>query len=147
MAKKIKIEKPKGKLGILMPGLGAVATTAIAGVIAVNKGLGLPIGSLSQMGRMRVGKRTENKQPFIKDVIELQSLKNVVFGGWDIFEDNVYESAKHAGVLEESLLKKIKPQLEKIKPMKAVLIMSTSKDLMASTLKKVKPKWNLLRPL
>lgn len=120
MSKKIEIKKPKGKLGILMPGLGAVATTAIAGVIAVNKGLGLPIGSLTQMGRMRVGKRTENKQPFIKDVIELQPLKNVVFGGWDIFEDNVYEAAKHAGVLEESLLKKIKPQLEKIKPMKAV---------------------------
>ena len=80
MSKKIEIKKPKGKLGILMPGLGAVARTAIAGVIAVNKGLGLPIGSLTQMGRMRVGKRTENKQPFIKDVIELQPLKNVVVG-------------------------------------------------------------------
>lgn len=147
MAKKIKIEKPKGKLGILMPGLGAVATTAIAGVIAVNKGLGLPIGSLSQMGRMRVGKRTENKQPFIKDVIELQSLKNVVFGGWDIFEDNVYESAKHAGVLEESLLKKIKPQLEKIKPMKAVFDHEYVKRLDGKYFKKGKTKMELAEAL
>ena len=111
MAKKIKIEKAKGKLGILMPGLGAVATTTIAGVIAVNKGLEKPIGSLTQMGRMRIGKRTENHQPFIKDVIGLHPIKNVVFGGWDVFEDNVYESAIHAKVLEESLLKKLKPQI------------------------------------
>lgn len=147
MAKKIKIEKPKGKLGILMPGLGAVATTTIAGVIAVNKGLGLPIGSLTQMGRMRIGKRTENKQPFIKDVIELQALKNVVFGGWDIFEDNVYESAKHAGVLEESLLKKIKPQLEKIKPMKAVFDHEYVKRLDGKYFKKGKTKMELAEAL
>ena len=147
MSKKIEIKKPKGKLGILMPGLGAVATTAIAGVIAVNKGLGLPIGSLTQMGRMRVGKRTENKQPFIKDVIELQPLKNVVFGGWDIFEDNVYEAAKHAGVLEESLLKKIKPQLEKIKPMKAVFDHEYVKRLSGKYYKKGKTKMELAEAL
>ncbi|MBP6447863.1 MAG: inositol-3-phosphate synthase [Saprospiraceae bacterium] len=147
MSKKIEIKKPKGKLGILMPGLGAVATTAIAGVMAVNKGLGLPIGSLTQMGRMRVGKRTENKQPFIKDVIELQPLKNVVFGGWDIFEDNVYEAAKHAGVLEESLLKKIKPQLEKIKPMKAVFDHEYVKRLDGKYYKKGKTKMELAEAL
>ncbi|MBK7633760.1 MAG: inositol-3-phosphate synthase [Saprospiraceae bacterium] len=147
MSKKIEIKKPKGKLGILMPGLGAVATTAIAGVIAVNKGLGLPIGSLTQMGRMRVGKRTENKQPFIKDVIELQPLKNVVFGGWDIFEDNVYDAAKHAGVLEESLLKKIKPQLEKIKPMKAVFDHEYVKRLDGKYYKKGKTKMELAEAL
>lgn len=147
MSKKIEIKKPKGKLGILMPGLGAVATTAIAGVIAVNKGLGLPIGSLTQMGRMRVGKRTENKQPFIKDVIELQPLKNVVFGGWDIFEDNVYEAAKHAGVLEESLLKKIKPQLEKIKPMKAVFDHEYVKRLDGKYYKNGKTKMELAEAL
>ncbi|MBK8517365.1 MAG: inositol-3-phosphate synthase [Saprospiraceae bacterium] len=143
MTKKIKIEKPKGKLGILMPGLGAVATTTIAGVHAVNKGLGLPIGSLTQMGRMRIGKRTENNQPFIKDVIALQPLKNVVFGGWDIFEDNVYESAIHAKVLEESLLKKIKPQLEQIKPMKAVFDHEYVKRLNGKYIKKAKTKMEL----
>ena len=120
MSNKINVENPTGKLGILIPGMGAVGTTTIAGVIAVNKGLALPIGSLTQMGRMRIGKRTENKQPFIKDVIGLHSLQDVVFGGWDLFEDNVYESAMHAKVLEESLLYKLKEDLEQIKPMKAV---------------------------
>lgn len=147
MLKKTKIEKPKGKLGILLPGLGAVATTTIAGVIAVNKGLSLPIGSLTQMGRMRIGKRTENKQPLIKDVIPLQSIKNVVFGGWDVFNDNVYESAIHAKVLEESLLKKIKPQLESIKPMKAVFDNNYVKRLDGKHIKKGATKMDLANAL
>lgn len=147
MAKKMKVEKPKGKLGILMPGMGAVATTTIAGVFAVNKGISLPIGSLTQMGRMRIGKRTENKQPFIKDVIGLQSLKNVVFGGWDVFDDNVYESAMHAKVLDETLLKKLKPQLEQIKPMKAVFDHEYVKRLDGKYIKKGKTKMELANAL
>lgn len=147
MTKKIKVEKPKGKLGILLPGMGAVATTFIAGVIAVNKGLELPIGSLTQMGRFRVGKRTANNQPFIKDIVPLQNLKNVVFGGWDIFEDDVFESAVHAKVLDQTLLDKIKPQLKKIKPMKAVFDHEYVKRLDGKNIKKGKSKMELAKAL
>lgn len=120
MAKEMKAKKPEGKLGILLPGLGAVATTIIAGVEAVNAGLSQPIGSLTQMGRMRLGKRDTNNQPFMKDVVPLQPLSDVVFGGWDVYEDNVYEAAVNAAVLEKDLLLQLKPALEKIKPMAAV---------------------------
>jgi myo-inositol-1-phosphate synthase len=114
------IASADGKLGILLPGMGAVATTLIAGVYAVNKGISKPIGSTSQMGTIRIGKRTENNTPLIKDFIPLADLNQVAFGGWDVFEENVYESAKHAGVLDRYLLEQLKPELEAIKPMKAV---------------------------
>ncbi len=114
------IASADGKLGILLPGLGAVATTLIAGVYAVNKGISKPIGSTSQMGTIRIGKRTEDNTPLIKDFIPLADLNKVAFGGWDIFEDNVYESATNAGVLDKDLLTQLKPELEAIKPMKAV---------------------------
>jgi len=109
-----------GKLGILLVGLGAVSTTTIAGVMAIRKGLAKPIGSLTQMGTIRLGKRTDNKSPLIRDFVPLTGLDNIVFGGWDIFEDNCYEAAKHAGVLEEKLLDQIKDELAAIKPMSAV---------------------------
>jgi len=114
------IASADGKLGILLPGMGAVATTLIAGVLAVNKGISKPIGSTSQMGTIRIGKRTEDNTPLIKDFIPLADLQKVEFGGWDLFEENVYESAKHAGVLDRYLLEQLKPELEVIKPMKAV---------------------------
>jgi len=117
---KPEITSAEGKLGILLPGMGAVATTLIAGVHAVNKGISKPIGSTSQMGTLRVGKRTENNTPLIKDFIPLADLGKVEFGGWDLFSENVYESAKHAGVLDRYLLEQLKPELEKIQPMKAV---------------------------
>ena len=115
-----KIASAKGKLGILMPGMGAVSTTFMAGVMAVKKGLGQPVGSLTQLGTIRLGKRTDNRTPKISEFVPLASIDQLVFGGWDIFEDNAYEAAAHAAVLEPSLLKKVKPQLQKIKPMKAV---------------------------
>jgi myo-inositol-1-phosphate synthase len=115
-----KVAPAKGKLGIMVVGLGAVATTMIAGVEAVRQGLAKPVGSLTQMGRIRLGKRTENKSPLIKDFVPLADLNDVVFTGWDIFEDNVYESAAHAQVLDEKTLVKLKPYLEKIKPLAAV---------------------------
>ena len=120
MEKNKQIAPATGKLGILTPGLGAVATTFIAGVIAARKGIGQPIGSLTQMGRIRVGKRTEHRQPLIKEFVPLSSLDQVVFGGWDIFEDNVYEAASNAKVLDQQMLDKLKPELEQIKPMSAV---------------------------
>ncbi len=115
-----KVKPATGKLGILTPGMGAVASTFMAGVIAVNKGLAKPIGSVSQMGDIRLGKRTDNRNPLIKDFVPLTKLTDIVFGGWDIFEDNMYESAIHAKVLDKNLLDQIRPELEAIKPMKAV---------------------------
>ncbi len=120
MKKPIEIAPATGKLGVMCVGLGAVATTFIAGVLAVRKGLASPIGSMTQMGTIRLGKRTDGRSPLVKDFVPLADLNDIVFGGWDIFEDNCYESAKHAGVLESSLLDQIKPELEAIKPWKAV---------------------------
>ena len=91
---------PTGKLGILLVGMGAVSTTTIAGVLAIRSGLAKPIGSLTQMGTVRLGKRTEGRSPQIKDFVPLAGLDDLVFGGWDIFEDNAYEAAKTAGVLD-----------------------------------------------
>jgi len=105
---------------VLLVGLGAVSTTTIAGVLAVRRGLAKPIGSLAQMGTVRLGKRTEGRSPRIRDFVPLTALDDVVFGGWDIFEDNCYEAARTAGVLEASLLEQIRPELEAIAPMPAV---------------------------
>src|SRR6187399_3622071 len=97
----VDIAPAEGKLGILLVGLGAVSTTTIAGVMAIRKGIAKPIGSLTQMGTIRLGKRTEANSPRIKDFVPLASLDDVVFTGWDLFEDNCYEAAKTAGVLEK----------------------------------------------
>src|ERR1041384_1738230 len=94
------IEKAEGKLGILIPGLGAVATTLIAGVEAVKKNLAQPVGSLNKMGNIRLGKRTENRYPAIKDFVPLANLNDIVFGGWDVYSDNVFEAAMKAKVIE-----------------------------------------------
>ena len=115
-----KIKEPKGKLGILLPGMGAVATTFIAGVESLRRGLHEPVGTLTQMGTIRLGKRTENRSPLIKDFIPLAELNDIEFAGWDIFKDNVYESAINAGVLRKEHLDPIKEFLETIKPMSAV---------------------------
>jgi myo-inositol-1-phosphate synthase len=114
------IAPAKGKLGVMIPGMGAVATTFVAGVEAVRKGIAEPIGSLTQMGTIRLGKRTEGKSPKINEFVPLAKLSDMVFGGWDIFEDNMYDAATKAGVLDYRLLEKIKPFLKGIKPMKAV---------------------------
>lgn len=116
----LKIAAAKGNLGVLLPGMGAVSTTFMAGVEAVRRGLGEPVGSLTQLGTIRLGKRTDNRVPKIQDFVPLAGLKQLVFGGWDIFEDNAYESARNAQVLSPDLLLKLKPALEKITPMKAV---------------------------
>ncbi|MBC7361496.1 MAG: inositol-3-phosphate synthase [Candidatus Aminicenantes bacterium] len=120
MKDKIEIKKPQGKLGVMIPGLGAVATTFIAGVLLIRKGLGRPFGSLTQMGTIRLGKRTEKRVPKIKDFVELAELDDLVFTGWDIFPDNAYEAAVKAGVLRKEHLDPIKEELEKIKPLPAV---------------------------
>src|SRR3954469_5823718 len=114
------IEKAEGKLGVLLPGLGAVATTLIAGVEAVKKGLAQPVGSLTQMGNIRLGKRTENRYPKIKDFVPLADLDDIVFGGWDVYSDNVFQAAMKAKVLEPMTLHAVRAELEAIQPMKAV---------------------------
>jgi myo-inositol-1-phosphate synthase len=116
----VRIAPADGKLGVLIPGLGAVSTTFIAGVEAVKRGLGEPIGSLTQLATVRLGKRTEGRAPKIKDFVPLASLEDLEFCGWDIFEDNAYESARNAAVLDPALLEKIREPLEKIHPMEAV---------------------------
>src|SRR5579871_6288168 len=114
------IKPAKGKLGIMIPGMGAVATTFVAGVEAVRKGLAKPIGSLTQMGTIRLGKRTDSRSPKIKEFVPLAPLNDLVFTGWDIFEDDMYAAASKAGVLDKTLLDQIKPFLQSVKPRKAV---------------------------
>jgi myo-inositol-1-phosphate synthase len=141
--KPVDIQPAKGKLGILLVGLGAVSTTVIAGVLAIRKNLAQPIGSLTQMGTLRLGKRTEGRSPKISDVLPIASLDDVVFGGWDLFEDNCYEAAKTAGVLEASLLDQIRPDLEALTPWPAVFDRKYVKRLDGPNVKKGRNKRDL----
>ena len=120
MKNPVEIAPAQGKLGVLLVGLGAVSTTFIAGVLAIRRGLAAPIGSLTQMGTIRLGKRTEDRSPRIGDFVPLASLDDLVFGAWDIFEENCYEAACTAGVLERPALEQIRPELEAIRPWPAV---------------------------
>src|ERR1022692_3289537 len=141
------IQAPKGKLGIMIPGMGAVATTFVAGVEAVRKGIAKPIGSLTQMGTIRLGKRTDARSPKIKEFLPLAGLDDLVFTGWDIFEDDMYTAAKKAGVLERDLLDQIKPFLSAIKPRKAVFDHNYVKKIDGPNIKKGKNKMDLAEQL
>ena len=145
--KGVHIEEPRGKLGVLIPGLGAVGTTFIAGVEAIAQNHCFPYGSLTQMGTVRLGKRTENRIPKIKDFVPLARLEDLAIGGWDIFEDNGYEAAKNAGVLKDSDLVKVKDRLESIKPMKAVFDQKYVKKLSGTWVKQGKTKMDLAQQL
>jgi myo-inositol-1-phosphate synthase len=134
----------KGKLGILIPGMGAVATTFVAGVEAVRKGISSPIGSVTQMGTIRLGKRTDGRSPKVKDFVPLAELNDLVFTGWDIFEDDMYAAAGKAGVLDRSLLGQVKPFLSSIKPHKAVFDKNYVKKLDGPNVKKGKNKKELV---
>ena len=147
VAKGAEIAPAKGKLGVLLVGLGAVSTTFIAGVEAIKAGIAEPIGSLTQMGTIRLGKRTDNRVPLIKDFLPLANLKDLVFGAWDIFPDSAYEAAVNAGVLETSLLAKVKTPLQKIKPMKAVFEQNYVKRLHGDNVKTGKNKMELAEKL
>ena len=145
--RKIEIKPAGGKLGVLTPGMGAVATTFIAGVMAARKELALPIGSLTQMGTIRLGKRTEARNPHIKEFVPLADLDKLVFGGWDVYEDNVYEAALEAKVLERGLVEALKPELERIKPMKAVFDKSYVRNLDGTNVKTGATKMELAEQL
>ena len=141
------MQPAKGKLGVMIVGMGAVATTFVAGVEAIRKGLSAPIGSLTQMGTIRLGKRTDKRAPKIKDFVPLAELDDLVFTGWDIFEDDMYTAASKAGVLDQNLLNKIKPFLSKIKPQKAVFDQNYVKRLDGPNVKKGKNKMDLAEQL
>ena len=116
----VQIAPAEGKLGVLIPGIGAVSTTFMAGVEAIRRGLAKPVGSLTQMATIRLGKRTDARSPYVRDFVPLAGLDDLVFGGWDIFEDTAYEAAMHAKVLDERLLEQVKEPLSAIRPMPAV---------------------------
>jgi myo-inositol-1-phosphate synthase len=137
------IREAKGKLGVLLPGMGAVGTTFIAGCLLARRGLAPPVGSLTQMGTIRLGKRTDNKAPLIRDFVSLASLDDLVFGGWDLFPDNAYEAARTAEVLSTEHLSLIKEELEQIKPMPAVFFPEYVKRLRGENVKTQKSKWEL----
>ncbi|HEV2705265.1 MAG TPA: inositol-3-phosphate synthase [Pyrinomonadaceae bacterium] len=145
--KNAEIAPAKGKLGVLLVGLGAVSTTFIAGVEAIKQGLAEPIGSLTQMGTIRLGKRTDNRVPLIKEFVPLADLNDIVFGAWDIFPDSAYEAAMHAGVLEKELLAQLKTPLQKIKPMAAVFDQHYVKRLSGTNVKQGKTKMELAEQL
>jgi len=137
------IPPAEGKLGILLPGMGAVATTFIAGVEAIRQGLSRPIGSLTQMGTVRLGKRTDNRSPRIGEFVPLASLDQLEFAGWDVYRDNAYEAARKAGVLHNEHLAAVKPFLERIKPWPAVFDSVYVKKLSGENVKKGKSKRDL----
>ena len=145
--KAVHIAEPKGKLGVLIPGMGAVATTFMAGVEAIRRRLARPIGSLTQMGTIRLGKRTDKHSPAIKDFVPLAELDDLVFGGWDLFTDNSYEAALKAGVLERTLLEQVRDFLTEIRPMPAVFEQRFVKLLHGENVKKGKNKMDLAEQL
>jgi myo-inositol-1-phosphate synthase len=145
--KKFEIANPEGKLAVLLPGLGAVSTTFIAGVQAIRKGLAKPIGSLTQMGTIRLGKRTEYRIPTIKEFVPLVGLEDLTFAAWDIFEDDAYQAAVKAGVLERTLLDPIRDELETIKPYKAVFDQNYVKKLHGTHVKQGENKMDLAEQL
>ncbi|MDQ3257558.1 MAG: inositol-3-phosphate synthase, partial [Acidobacteriota bacterium] len=141
------IAPANGRLGVLMVGLGAVSTTFIAGVEAIKMGLADPVGSVTQMGTIRLGKRTDNRSPLIRDFVPLTDLKDLVFGAWDIFPDSAYDAAMHAGVLEKELLAQVRAPLQKIKPMAAVFDQYYVKRLNGTNVKEGANKMDLAEQL
>lgn len=141
--KKNEIKKAEGKLAVLIPGMGAVTSTLIAGVEMAKKGIGKPFGSITQMQRIRLGKRYENRNPLIKDFVSIANLEDLVFGGWDIYDDTIYEAALKCEVFSQEQLRPVKDELSEIKPMPAVFDKKFVKNLNPSIMKKAKTKMDL----
>ena len=145
--KGVEVAPAEGKLGILLVGLGAVSTTFVAGVEAIKRDLAKPIGSLTQMGTIRLGKRTDGRSPKIKDFVPLATLEDIVFGAWDIFPDNAFDAAMKSGVLEKDLLNQVSEQLASLKPMPAVFEQNYVKRLHGENVKTGKTKMELAEQL
>src|SRR5258707_5673700 len=137
----------QGKLGMLLPGPGAVSTTFIAGCLLARRGLGQPFGSLTQLATIRLGKRTDNRTPRIKDFVPLANLDQLVFGAWDLFEETAYESALHAQVLSPEHLDLVKDEMSAIKPMSAVFYPEYVKRLNGTHVKQGKNKAEMVEAL
>jgi myo-inositol-1-phosphate synthase len=147
LKKAVEVAPASGKLGILLPGMGAVATTFVAGVLAVRRGLAKPIGSLTQMGTIRLGKRTDNNTPTLREYVPLASLDDLCFGGWDIFPEDMYQAALKAGVIEKAMLDEVKAELSAIRPMPAVFEQHWVKKLSGTHVKKGSSKMDLAEQL
>ena len=145
--KGVEIAPAEGKLGVLLVGLGAVSTTLVAGVEAVKRGISQPVGSLTQLGTIRLGKRTENRSPMIKDFVPLASLDDIVFGAWDIFHDSAYDAAMNAGVLDKDLINQLSEPLSSLKPMAAVFEQNYVKRITGENVKTGKNKMDLAEQL
>src|SRR4029450_239880 len=145
--KDVKITPPSGPLGVILPGMGAVSSTFIAGVQAIKKGIAQPVGSLTQMGTIRLGKRTERRVPAIKEFVPLASLEDLHFGGWDIFSDDVYQAAIKAGVIDSALLEAIRPALSAIHPWPAAFDNHYVKRLHGTHVKKAGNKMELVEQI
>ncbi len=143
----VEIAPAEGKLGILLVGLGAVSTTLVAGVEAVKRGISEPVGSLTQMGTIRLGKRTDDRTPKIKDFVPLAALDDIVFGAWDIFHDSAYDAAMNAGVLDKDLLNQLSEPLASLKPMAAVFEQNYVKRITGENVKTGKNKMDLAEQL
>jgi myo-inositol-1-phosphate synthase len=141
------LPQPEGKLAVLLPGLGAVSTTFIAGCLLARKGLAKPVGALTQSGTIRLGKRTDNRVPAIKEFVPLAELDDLVFGGWDLFPENAFEAAQGARVLEERHLAPIRSELEAIRPMSAVFYPEYVRRLHGTHVKKGKTKAEMVEAL
>ena len=145
--KGVSIAPAEGKLGVLLVGLGAVSTTLVAGVEAVKRGISEPVGALTQMGTIRLGKRTDNRSPKIKDFVPLADLNDIVFGAWDIFSDTAYDAAMNAGVLDKDLLNQLSEPLSSLKPMAAVFEQNYVKRITGENVKTGKNKMDLAEQL
>jgi len=143
MKKPDSIKPASGKLGVLLPGMGAVGTTVIAGCLLVRKGVALPVGSLTQLGHIRLGKRTDDRTPLIRDFVDIANMDDLVFGGWDLFSDNAYDSACNADVLTKEHLNAVASELKAIKPMSAVFFPEYVKRLRGENVKTLKNKMEL----
>ncbi len=141
------IAPARGKLGILLPGMGAVATTTMAGILLARRGLGRPVGSLTQLGTIRLGKRTDGRVPRIKDLVPLAELDDVVLGGWDIFPDDAYAAASRANVLEARHLEPIRDELSSIRPMKGAFYPEYVRRLTGTHVKSATSKADMVEQL
>jgi myo-inositol-1-phosphate synthase len=143
----VNVKPASGRLGILTPGMGAVSTTFMAGVMSAKKGFAKPIGSLTEMGYIRLGKRTEKRQSLIREFLPFARLEDIVFGGWDIYQDNAFEAASKAKVLEKEHLEQVKDELSKVKPMSAVFDTAFVKNISGPNIKTGKNKFDLAEQL
>ncbi|WP_301758435.1 inositol-3-phosphate synthase [uncultured Muribaculum sp.] len=143
----IEVKKAEGKLGVLVVGLGAVSSTFMTGVLMTRKGLAKPVGSMTQYDVMRVGEGADKKYLKYNQIVPITDLNDIVFGAWDVYPANAFESAMNAEVLKEKDILPVKDELEKIKPMKAAFDHNYAKRLDGDNVKDCKTRWDMVQEL